>query len=63
MKLAPIKNPHSKTQAAQKKTKAEERDELIEKTKRQTLEKYAQKKVGGNRAGATTVGGTGGDKF
>ena len=40
MKLEPIKNPHSKVGQVQKKTKQEEKDELIEKTKKQTLDKY-----------------------
>jgi len=40
MKLEPIKNPHSKTSQVQKKTKVEEKDELIEKTKKQAIDKY-----------------------
>ena len=40
MKLEPIKNPHSKIGQVQKKTKLEEKEELIEKTKKQTLDKY-----------------------
>lgn len=40
MKLEPIKNPHSKIGQVQKKTKLEEKDELIEKTKKQALDKY-----------------------
>lgn len=40
MKLEPIKNPHSKNNQVQKKTKVEEKDELIEKTKKQTIDKY-----------------------
>ena len=40
MKLEPIKNPHSQVGQVQKKTKQEEKDELIEKTKKNTLDKY-----------------------
>ena len=41
MKLEPIRNPHAKTGAGiQKKTKQEEKDDLIEKTKKTTLDKY-----------------------
>lgn len=40
MKLEPIKNPHSKTGQVHKKTKQEEREELIEKTKRSAIDKY-----------------------
>jgi len=48
MKLAPINNPHSKTGQVQKKTKKEERDEFIIKTKTQVIDKYS-KKATGNR--------------
>jgi len=41
MKLEPIRNPHAQIgQGVQKKTKQEEKDELIEKTKKTTLDKY-----------------------
>lgn len=40
MKLEPIKNPHSKIGQVLKKTKVEEKEELIERTKKQTLDKY-----------------------
>ncbi len=41
MKLEPIRNPHAQVGAGiQKKTKQEEKDELIEKTKKTTLDKY-----------------------
>ena len=46
MKLEPIKNPHANVggQGGQngslKKTKQEEKDDLIEKTKKTTLDKY-----------------------
>eukprot|EP00347_Sterkiella_histriomuscorum_P015789 403355675 len=46
MKLEPIKNPHSQVSQVQKKTKVEEKDDLIEKTKKQTLDKYGKKSVG-----------------
>jgi hypothetical protein len=41
MKLEPIVNPHAKSgQGVQKKTKQEEKNELIEKTKKTTIDKY-----------------------
>ena len=40
MKLEPIRNPHSKIGQEKKKTKIEEKEELIEKTKRTALDKY-----------------------
>jgi hypothetical protein len=41
MKLEPIRNPHAQVgTGVQKKTKQEEKDELIEKTKKTTLDKY-----------------------
>ena len=40
MKLDPIKNPHSKTGKVEKKTKEQEKDELIDKTKKQVIDKY-----------------------
>ena len=41
MKLEPIVNPHAKSgQGVQKKTKQEEKDDLIEKTKKTTIDKY-----------------------
>jgi len=44
MKLEPIVNPHAKAGGGlggtQKKTKQEEKDELIEKTKKTTIDKY-----------------------
>jgi hypothetical protein len=40
MKLEPIKNPHSKVNQVQKKTKVEEKDDLIEKTKKTVIDKY-----------------------
>jgi len=43
MKLAPIYNPHSKTGQVQKKSKQEEKDDLLMKTKASTLDKYGKK--------------------
>lgn len=40
MKLDPIRNPHSKTGKVEKKTKLEEKEELIETTKKNVLDKY-----------------------
>ena len=38
--IEPIKNPHSKVGQVKKKTKQEEKDELIEKTKQMAKENY-----------------------
>lgn len=47
MKLEPIVNPHAKSgQGVQKKTKQEEKDDLIEKTKKSTIDKYGKKSTG-----------------
>ena len=43
MKLAPINNPHAKIGQVQKKTKTEEKEELINKTRTQVIEKYGKK--------------------
>lgn len=43
MKLDPIYNPHARIGQIVKKTKAEEKDELIQTTKANVLEKYAKK--------------------
>ena len=53
MKLEPIFNPHARIGQIAKKTKAEEKDELISKTKTTVLEKYAQKKAANKKAGTT----------
>lgn len=45
MKLAPINNPHSKIGQVQKKTKREEKDEFIDKTKTTVIEKYGKKSL------------------
>lgn len=43
MKLAPINNPHAKIGQVLKKTKREEKDEFIIKTKTQVIDKYGKK--------------------
>ena len=43
MKLEPIFNPHARIGQIAKKTKIEEKDELIASTKQNVLEKYARK--------------------
>lgn len=43
MRLAPINNPHAKIGQVLKKSKAEEKDEFIDQTKTQVLEKYGKK--------------------
>ena len=40
MKLEPIINPHARIWQVTKKSKAEEKDELIEATKKTAIEKY-----------------------
>lgn len=45
MKLAPIVNPHSKIGQVQKKTKGQEKDEFLDKTKSQVIEKYGKKSL------------------
>ena len=47
MKLNPIYNPHSKIGQVLKKSKAEEKDEFLSKTKTSVIEKYGKKS--GNR--------------
>jgi len=47
MKLAPIYNPHSKIGQVMKKSKAEEKEEFLAKTKTGVIEKYGKKS--GNR--------------
>jgi len=49
MRLAPINNPHSKVGQVLKKSKREERDEFILKTKTGVVNKYGQKTVHGAR--------------
>jgi len=53
MKLEPIYNPHAQINTVVKKSKAEEKDELIQRTKQNVLEKYARK-TAQKRTGATT---------
>lgn len=55
MKLEPIYNPHAQINTVVKKTKAEEKDELIQRTKHNVLEKYGRKTVT-KRAGAAGTG-------
>lgn len=45
MKLAPINNPHSKIGQVLKKSKREEKDEFIDKTKTQVIDKYGKKSL------------------
>ena len=52
MKLEPIFNPHARIGQIAKKTKTEEKDELIASTKQNVLEKYARK-TATKKAGAT----------
>lgn len=56
MKLEPIFNPHARIGHIVKKSKAEEKDELIEQTKQKTLEKYGPKK-NARKVGATNKTG------
>lgn len=46
MKLAPIYNPHNKVGQVQKKTRQEEKEEFLIRTKTQVLEKYGKKSQG-----------------
>jgi len=55
MKIEPIVNPHARIGQIQKKTKAEEKDELIATTKSNVIEKYARKTA--TKKAANTVGG------
>jgi len=45
MRINPINNPHSKVGQVQKKTKREERDEFILKTKTTVIDKYGKKSL------------------
>ena len=45
MRIAPINNPHSKVGQVMKKTKREEREEFIIKTKTHVIEKYGKKSL------------------
>ena len=55
MKIEPIYNPHAQINNVVKKTKAEEKDELIQRTKMNVLEKYARK-TATKRTGAAGMG-------
>ena len=57
MKIEAIVNPHARIGQIQKKTKAEEKDELIATTKQNVIEKYARK-TASKKAGATLGGAT-----
>lgn len=46
MRINPINNPHSKVGQVQKKSKREEREEFILKTKTSTIDKYGKKSLG-----------------
>lgn len=60
MKLEPIFNPHARIKQQTKKSKAEEKDELIQQTKTQVIEKYSMKKSGYNPKGRRTEAQTSG---
>ena len=62
MKLAPIRNPHSKTAKVEKKSKQEEKDELIEKTKLDAIEKYGKRGPGKKTLTGAAMAATGGEK-
>ena len=51
MKHAPIYNPHARVGQVAKKTKTEEKDELIAATKTQVLEKYGAARLKAKKAG------------
>lgn len=63
MKLAPIRNPHSKTSKIEKLTKREEKVLLLQKTKQEVLQKFNNTKMGGKgmkkQLGAITAGQVG----
>lgn len=59
MKLEPIINPHSRIGQIAKKTKAEEKDELIATTKNTVIDKYAKKNASKKQGQSATVGSTG----
>lgn len=60
MKLAPIRNPHSKTSKVEKLSKKEERNLIIQKTKVDVIERYAKKVK--KPLGGITTGAIGADK-
>lgn len=57
MKLEPIFNPHARIGHIVKKTKAEEKDEIIEQTKKTVIEKYGAKKTHSKHGGTTNKAG------
>ena len=56
MKLAPIYNPHSKVGQVQKKSKQEEKDEFLMKTKTGVLEKYSKNRFNQHKENKTATG-------
>jgi len=59
MKLDPIFNPHARIGQIAKKTKAEEKDELIATTKLTVLDKYAKKNAAKKAANTANMSGSG----
>lgn len=59
MKLEPIFNPHARIGHIVKKTKSEEKDEIIEQTKKTVLEKYGAKRSNVKAGGTTNKTGGG----
>ena len=59
MKLQPIFNPHARIGQIAKKTKTEEKDELIATTKSNVLEKYAKKNAAKKAAATANMTGSG----
>ena len=59
MKLQPIFNPHARIGQIAKKTKTEEKDELIATTKSAVLEKYAKKNAAKKAAATANMTGSG----
>lgn len=55
MKHQPIFNPHARIGQIVKKTKTEEKDELIQTTKANVLEKYGATRQKSKKAGATAT--------
>ena len=59
MKLEPIFNPHARIGQIAKKTKTEEKDELIAKTKLTVLDKYAKKNAAKKASTTANMSGSG----
>lgn len=62
MKLAPIRNPHSKTSKQEKLSKREEKTLLINKVKEEAFHKYGKKRQLKKPIGGLTTGGMGATK-